>query len=184
MPNPVNRRALIQNLLGTLTQLATPNPDNRRALADFYEAASGDNWIRSDNWLTDAPLGDWRGVTANRDGVVTGLDAHKNNLEGKIPPETAHLTELAKLDLSGNGLIYGGAPPELGELTKLESLDLSGNYLSGGIPPELGRLTKLKYLNLRDNELAGSIPPELGGLTELKTLKLAGNHLSGAYRPN
>ncbi|MCE2456163.1 MAG: hypothetical protein J4G12_10205 [Gemmatimonadetes bacterium] len=36
-------------------------------LVALYEATDGPNWAKKDNWLTDAPLGDWFGVrTASR----------------------------------------------------------------------------------------------------------------------
>ena len=34
----------------------------------FYEATGGPNWDRNDNWLTDAPLGDWYGVEVDGQG--------------------------------------------------------------------------------------------------------------------
>ncbi len=40
------------------------NPDSAAlaALTALYNATDGDNWHRNDNWLTDAPLGEWHGV--------------------------------------------------------------------------------------------------------------------------
>ena len=173
-----------------LQEVSNPALVNRCALIDFYEATDGDNWKRNDNWLTDKPLDEWHGVTANGDGVVTHLYIwHKpaqnnpegtssNNLVGEIPSGIAYLTELEYLNLADNRL-RGSIPPELGNLTKLEWLDLRSNRLSGNIPPELGRLTKLRGFNLSDNRLWGSIPPELGSATELEALSLSDNSLSG-----
>ena len=46
---------------------------DREALATLYNATNGENWLRSNNWLSDAPLGEWWGVTTNDDGRVIGL---------------------------------------------------------------------------------------------------------------
>ena len=40
----------------------------------FYSATDGPNWETNENWLTDAPIGEWFGVTTNSDGRVSVLD--------------------------------------------------------------------------------------------------------------
>ena len=142
---------------------------NRCALIDFYEATGGDNWRWKNNWLTDAPLDNWHGVTANYDGAVLRLHIPANDLEGEIPAGISHLTELNYLNLAHNRL-SGSIPSELGGLIKLERLNLIFNRLSGSIPSELGNLTKLERLDLGGNCLSGSMPPELGNLTRLRGL--------------
>ncbi|MDE0080174.1 MAG: hypothetical protein OXO50_21830, partial [Caldilineaceae bacterium] len=107
---------------------------DRDVLVALYQATNGDSWLRSDNWLTDSPIGRWYGV------VTDGSD------------------RVIKLNLSENGL-SGSIPPELGNLTELESLGLADNRLSGEIPPELGNLIYLESLYLNNNELSGEIPP-------------------------
>ena len=178
-PDRENRYANVDDLL---REIANPALINRCALIDLYEATNGDNWHYNHNWLTDAPLDDWEGVTANRDGVVIHLDASSNNLEGQIPSEIAHLTELTSLGLQENRL-SGSIPPELGNLTELTGLALYENRLSGSIPPELGNLTELAYIGFHENRLSGNIPPELGRLTELIDLTLYENRLSGNIPP-
>ena len=49
-----------------------PSPD-LDALIAFYHATGGQEWTNSTNWLTDAPLGEWFGVTTDDDGRVTKL---------------------------------------------------------------------------------------------------------------
>ena len=178
-PDRENRYANVDDLL---REIANPALINRCALIDLYEATNGDNWHYNHNWLTDAPLDDWEGVTANLDGVVINLDASSGNLEGEIPSEIAHLTELTGLGLQENRL-SGSIPPELGNLTKLGVLLLNNNRLSGSIPPELGNLTELICLELYENRLSGNIPPELCNLTELEDLILGDNCLSGNIPP-
>ena len=46
----------------------------RTALVALYEATDGPNWANSDNWLTDAPLGDWYGVRTDQSGRVVSLE--------------------------------------------------------------------------------------------------------------
>ena len=96
----------------------------------------GENWNRSDNWLSDAPLGEWQGVTTNDDGRVTGLNLNHNALSGKIPAELGSLSNLTGLYLNVNGL-SGEIPAELGSLSNLIDLSLGNNELSGCVPSSL-----------------------------------------------
>ncbi|GEM_PF-912173 len=161
------------------TRIATDASTDREALVALYEATAGDSWVNNDNWLTDAPLGIWYGVTTNDSGRVIELDLSFNQLTGTIPPELGGLTQLMKLGLYLNKL-SGTIPPELGKLTNLEGLYLWENELNGSISSELGKLTSLVWLRLSHNELTGTIPPELGSLTNLIWLDLGDNELSGA----
>ena len=155
---------------------------DREALEALYEAADGDDWTENRNWLTNAPLDRWHGVTTNRSGRVIELDLSENELSGTIPDALGNLTFLEALDLSQNQL-RGNIPPELGDLANLELLALTDNNLRGAIPPELGQLANLRYLFLADNGLTGTIPPQLGSLENLEWLYLWGNQLSGEIPP-
>ena len=161
----------------------TVTTGDRAALTALYEATDGPNWRNSANWLTDAPLGEWYGVTTDASGRVVGLHlggrANRHGLSGSIPPELGSLTSLTRLHLGLNNL-SGPIPPELGRLAKLWELNLSDNDLSGSIPSELGDLAKLRTLRLSSNGLSGGIPPELGNLTNLTELRLSYNELSGS----
>ena len=81
----------------------------REALATLFNATDGPNWDSSDNWLSDAPLSEWFGVTTDNSGSVVGLDLSWIGLNGELPEE-------------------------LGKLRNLETLLLDGNYLSDCIP--------------------------------------------------
>ena len=164
---------------------------DREILEILYDATGGPDWTSNDNWLTDAPLGDWYGVSVDGEGRVRGLILHANALAGSVPPELGNLTRLRTLSLSstadpnvrsrkvGNGLV-GPIPPELGNLSELRSLVLRGNNLTGPIPPELGNLSELEGLSLDNNKLTGPIPAELGNLSELQWLHLYSNKLTGS----
>ena len=167
---------------------AAPMSD-RDILVALYEATDGPNWLNSENWLTDAPLGEWYGVETDASGRVVRLDlAGKwsneeqryvvHGLSGRLPAELGGLANLKNLYLSNNEL-SGTIPAELGGLTNLEWLNLWDNELSGTVPAALSSLVNLRGLDLWGNELSGTIPTELGELTNLERLYLSNNELSG-----
>ena len=174
------------------SEITVVNPD-RAALVALYNATDGPNWVDNTNWLTDAPLGEWYGVSTDAAGRVVRLHLRgwwdnearqyvNHGLRGELPAELTNLTQLTSLVLSNNEL-SGPFPPELGGLSNLERLELSGNGLSGEIPPELGELSNLWFLSLGDNDLTGEIPPWLGGLSNLTALALDNNDLTGPIPP-
>ena len=130
------------------------------ALIALYNATGGTNWKNNDKWLSDAPIGEWYGVTTGDGGQVTELPLFNNNLTGHIPPELGNLASLEWLGLAGNKLA-GHIPPELGNLANLHTLQLSNNQLTGEIPPELGNLVSLHALHLSENQFSGCIPDAL-----------------------
>ena len=158
-----------------ITVNAVPDRDE---LVEFYEDTDGPNWDDDTDWLSHAPLDDWRGVDTGMDDRVTVLELPSNNLSGPIPTVLGDLTALTTLDLSRNGLT-GEIPAALESLTALRTLDLSGNGLTGEVPSDLGDLTALTTLDLSSNDLRGGIPSELGDLTALTTLDLSTNNLDG-----
>lgn len=188
----------------TITVMA-PSPD-RETLIAIYNATDGPNWTRQENWLSEAPISTWQGITTNDIDRVTriGLDgvgmagsipaelgqlAHldsltiaSNDLTGSIPAELGQLERLVLMNMSGNNLT-GPIPAELGQLTGLKEMYLGVSRLSGPIPAELGQMSSLETLNLAHSELSGSIPPELGQLTDLARLSLDSNNLSGVIPP-
>ena len=111
---------------------------DRQALVDLYEATDGSNWTSNDNWLTDRPLGDWFGVTTDRDRV-TELDLAGNGLSGHIPETLGHLHEVNRLYLEDNSLT-GQIPPALAGLRTMDEIDLSGNQFTGCLPYNLYEL--------------------------------------------
>ena len=155
---------------------------DRGALVAFYRSTGGAEWVDRTNWLTDAPLGDWYGVSTNEGGRVVRLTLVSNNLTGVIPPQIEHLSDLRSLILRDNS-IGGGIPQELGNLSRLENLGVGRNSLSGPIPSEVGQLTNLGVLLFSSNRLSGPIPPEIGGLRNLSLLGLESNDLSGELPP-
>ena len=80
---------------------------DREALVAFYNATNGENWDinYNYNWLSDAPLGEWAGVSTNDDGRVTSLDLYDNELSGEIPAELGSLRH-AQLSRALDGLAF------------------------------------------------------------------------------
>ena len=99
---------------------ATPTPSptpsdsdaERAVLVRLYFATGGPHWGSNNNWLSDAPLGNWFGVDTGDDGRVVSLYLWGNGMRGEIPPELASLAQLRWLELSNNGL-HGEIPIEL-----------------------------------------------------------------------
>ncbi len=151
---------------------------DRAAIVAFYNAANGDDWTNNTNWLTDAHIYGWYGVTVDIDGSVTRLTLEENNLTGEISAELGNLSSLTKLNLWGNHLT-GDIPSELSNLTQLRTLDIGRNELTGEIPSELGSLSNLESLWLDRNQLTGTIPAELSNLTQLEVFHIAENQVEG-----
>ena len=184
-------RASAGSAQGTAEIIVGPNRDGA-ALIALYEATDGPNWVDAENWLTDAPLGEWYGVDTDGSGRVVALnlagktdpwpDVTPHGLEGPIPPEIGSLASLRRLSLAYNHLT-GPIPPEIGSLGHLQWLDLDDNTLTGPIPPEIGSLGSLEGLDLDNNALTGPVPPELGNLVSLVDLDLTENDLTGPIPP-
>ena len=182
-------------LMGTPTTPGTVAGD-RAALVAFYNATGGPNWANNTGWLTDAPLGQWYGVTTDSTGRVTRLELPENSVIGQLPAALGNLSSLERLNLrnieftcvaAGDcpassptaNQLTGEIPAELGQLNNLESLQLTLNQLSGEIPSELAGLTNLRSMSLGVNQLTGDIPVWVGSLTKLEILHLAANDFTG-----
>ena len=123
----------------------------REALVALYEATGGPGWTRRNNWLSDAPLGEWEGVGTNDDGTVDWLDLGDNGLEGRLPPGIGDLPELVNLRLENN-LLEGPLPAELANASGLAELDLRRNGLTGSIPAEFTQLHDMYRFYWIDND--------------------------------
>ena len=93
-------------------------------LAALYDATGGDDWYDNTNWLSDAPLGEWYGVTTDGEGYITGLKLYENDLSGAIPAELGQLARLQSLYLYGNSLLTGCIPASLED--QLTDAELGG----------------------------------------------------------
>ena len=108
-PAPDNAASTAKVTTASATEETTPpsrpaiaksSEADREALVALYNATDGENWNGSHNWLSDAPLGEWDGVTTDDDGRVTALALYSNGLIGEIPAELGSLSNLGSLDLA------------------------------------------------------------------------------------
>ncbi len=166
---PLN--AGFQQWLGNVSDAMGDNCANqdREALVALYNATDGANWHNNTNWLSDQPIGEWYGISTDKNGNVDVMLLQNNNLRGPIPAEIGDFANLQIHSFSSNWLT-GPIPAELGNLTSLTSMSLGTNLLSGEVPAELGNLTKLTNLDLRGNALTGELPQSLTALTNLEGL--------------
>ena len=174
-----------------------PSPEtDREALVALYHATDGTNWRRNSNWLTDAPLEDWHGVSTDEDGRVTELDLAANELSGTIPPELGHLDKLRVLDLTASQTltevsisIGGGAddkPTSMEEELRRE-LEQGGQRDTGD---PVGRVIRQLGEQAADpsntrivrNHLSGCIPSGLKTQLDLNASDLGGLPFCGEMR--
>ena len=90
---------------------------DKAVLVALYDATGGPNWRNNTGWLTDAPMGQWHGVTTDVSGRVTHLDLDNNRLTGQLPHELDNLDKLEMLALSGNRLT-GCVPVRLRDVSE------------------------------------------------------------------
>jgi hypothetical protein len=175
-----------------LSSYSIERKKQRFALGTFFYSTDGDNWTRSDQWLSSANECLWftstgPGLQCNAAGMYTSLEINFNNLNGSIPAELGLLSGSLKainLIRMGDGpLITGAIPSELGLLSELESVDFRGNQLEGRIPSEIGNLSELSRLRMQGNELSGQLPSEIGLLTKLRSIDLENNLIDGTLPP-
>jgi Leucine-rich repeat (LRR) protein len=111
--------------------------DDRRVLEEIYNRGGGANWPRyaCAGWMTDAPLSEWYGVTADADGNATAL----------------HLGGLEITTLSGI-IALAEALPGL----QLTTLHLRNNQITDVGAAALAQAlpgSKVTMLNLDDNQI-------------------------------
>lgn len=142
---------------------------DRKTLEEVYRWANGDDWSNSENWLTDAPLDDWHGVTADTADVVSGLDLADNGLTGILASEIGNLAHLRTLALDGNPGLGGEVPERMLRLALLSTLRLDGTgvCLPGAKPFRdwLGRIEDAEAQPCPDdhgNDAEGATGAELG----------------------
>ena len=132
----------------TATPLPTPTPtplpfplppdlqstaSDRDVLVRLYEATDGPNWTENENWLSDAPLGEWYGVGTDSEGRVTLIYLIDNNLTGVVPANLLSMDKLTSLLLEGNRL-SGCVSGELQAAIYDNDLDMLGLPMCSVVP--------------------------------------------------
>lgn len=159
----------------------------RFALATFFYATGGENWLVNTGWLSPTSECDWYfhpSVIATCSGdideefVFRRLGLVANGLDGTLPSELAILSNVDAILLQNNRDLVGNVPSSLNSLTELTILRLSGNGLTGAFPLTLVDIA-LQEIDLSSNRLTGSLPPQMSNLTSMFRLALAENDFEG-----
>ena len=172
----------------------------KEVLIELYNAWDGPNWAPGNNWNTDKPLNEWKGVTYYRSsglnlflqhlglkgeipeciGKLTCLKEFyldEKGVTGKLPDSFKNLTALTTINIFNTAMT--SLPDVFQNMTSLREVRISGNHeMTGPLPESIGSSPKLKTLSLPSNSFTGSIPESwarLGG----RILKLGGNRLTG-----
>ena len=152
---------------------------DQEILVIVYEAMNGPNWRDSqkENWLSEQPIGEWKGVETNDEGRVIKLELRADSVTELVPVEIGGLTELEELSIFiNNDGITNDVPAEIGNLTKLKRLYLNLSlfipYEERPLLPDITSLVNLEYLFI--SGFRGSIPDNIGQLSKLQTLSLQG----------
>ncbi|MFO8234907.1 MAG: T9SS type A sorting domain-containing protein [Bacteroidales bacterium] len=129
------------------TETDSCSVEDSLALVEIYENMNGENWENQDNWLTDAPVKDWRGITVENHRV-TEMDLYNINVSGNFVEELWDLTGLTYLDLSYNS-IEDSITSRIENLHNLKYLYLNNNQLEE--LPDLSGLNNLIYCQIKNN---------------------------------
>ena len=123
------------------------------ALAAFYSATGGPNWLTKTNWMDGgfACTGDnylypdarFYGVSACSRGEIQDLELDSNSLVGTLPTQVGALTSLSYHLIASKNSLSGTLPTQLGQLSKLRAMWLDNNKISGTLPTELINLSNL-----------------------------------------
>ncbi|PKV51938.1 Leucine-rich repeat (LRR) protein [Aquimarina sp. MAR_2010_214] len=188
--------------IGPAEVCGVPTDDEKQTLNQLYTATNGANWTNNTNWLTDAPLCDWYGVTVVNNAIVS-IELPNNNLTGDVssvlfefltnlgtlnlkennlsgPLNNLHIRKLKVLDISKNN--FSGSLDIGKQVISLSYLDASENNFSGEVLLEYfsgDNFASLQYLNISSNQLTGLLPEEFSLLSNIETFDISNNNLTG-----
>ncbi|XP_009762949.1 receptor-like protein Cf-9 [Nicotiana sylvestris] len=129
------------------------------------------------SWNRSKDCCSWKGVNCDETTRhVVELDLGCSQLQGKLHSNSSlfKLSNLKRLNLSGNDFYGSHISPKFGEFSSLTHLDLSSSEFSGQIPLEISHLSKLYVLRINDDVRLGPHNFELlfKNLTQLRELDL------------
>lgn len=169
----------------------------RFVLAVLFFTTQGEEWLRSDNWLSyeedecfwlhaserlhfgnvvfdnHPPCGADYNRSSEEGGVYKHLWLEAVGMNGTLPLELFAMTSLEILSMAsvGHDVIMDmetGLP--------IASYGSSPYGLTGPVPTELGLLTNLHHVFLNENKFSSTMPSEIGLLTNLKGLDFKFNY--------
>jgi hypothetical protein len=119
----------------TTTPIQQPqHTEEINALTSLARSTQLPNWTIATNWLSEAPLSEWYGVTTHSEtGRVTGLALPNNNLVGDmsgVVVAVSTLTKLTQLNLYNNSLCGCKTTGMLELVEQLVWFDYSGNEMT------------------------------------------------------
>lgn len=175
--DPSSPQAMSYNWLVNDTLLSVENMDvwriqQRFALAAFYYATSGEQWITQTNWL-DHNISECKWYS--RPVFQPGNDSYvfyNAAYEGKENTDACNADGAYEHLWLYSNLLVGSLPLELYMLTRLKSISLSTNSISGTVSPLIANLVDLEALWINNNGIGGSLPSEVGHLTKMTSLSL------------
>lgn len=155
----------------------------RAKLIQFYMDTDGPNWLRHDNWCTDAPLEDWYGVSEINGGYYIDLSSNgllgsgslsdSDELKGvtldSSNPKSPNM--LFSLDLSGCSSLWSISVSDLNSLNASGCTSLMNLTLSTEEPlnVNVSGCTSLESLSLSK---MSSLILDVSGCSSLRTFKL------------
>ena len=159
----------------------------RFALAAFYYATLGDNWIRNDGWLDydssecdwywayspDNSYSPWEKAICDDDHNIMIFDLHSNNLGGCLTGLTRYYAKVHYFDVSNNNI---GGPPPLLASNLIQVFDVSNNQLEGSFVGDAGFAAfDLRVARIDGNRLSGNLSPVIPYIPKLEIFNMTSN---------
>lgn len=146
------------------------------ALVAFYFATDGPSWTTNTNWLTDADIRTWHGVTVTGTHV-TGLTLNDNllTLSGAGLQYLSPLTQLNTLQLQSTGIT--GDLSDLSTMAEISTLRLSNTAVTGDLT-DLALMTDMFYIDLATTAVTGVLS-DLSAFTGMQTILLSNTAVTG-----
>ncbi|KAH0780676.1 hypothetical protein KY290_000274 [Solanum tuberosum] len=142
------------------------------------------------SWNKSTDCCSWDGVYCDETtGKVIELNLTCSKLQGKFHSNSSlfQLSNLKRLDLSGNNFSGSLISPKFGEFSSLTHLDLSYSSFTGLIPAEISHLSKLQVLSIQSSLLRfgpHNFELLLKNLTQLRELNLYSVNISSTIPLN
>jgi hypothetical protein len=168
--------------------------DDRRVLEEIYNRGGGEDWDRErcTGWMTDAPLSEWEGVTADADGNVTALELYEIELSQTGVAALAEALpglRITDLRLQSSEVADEGAAALAealpgSQVTKLYLLDNQITDAGAAALAEVLPGSRVTVLQLNGNQIidagAAAFAQALSG-SQVTALNLSGNQVTGPW---
>ncbi len=164
--------------------MAQVNEQDSLALVALYNSTDGSNWTCgcNDGWLSE-PVEQWNGITIEDNRVVEiflfTYDAC--GLNGILPAEIGHLSQLKKLNILSSVNLHGNLPEEIGLLSNLTDLSIMDCGLEGELPAGFGNLTSLVWARLSMNHFSSINENAFSNLSSLTSFDISQNNITGCF---